>query len=288
MTLGEKIYELRTQNKRSQGDLANELNVSRQSISKWENDNSKPDLEKIVKLAEIFKVSLDELIKNEEKEKANVNTTEHSVINKNIKEKKIAKGLLITGIILMFLFPLLNLGILGVFVAIPFLICSLIYYKAKSNHFFLCLWTIFPIADIFVRIFMGIGWSDVKRTLQWDYSLNYGRLAIAWIQFVLILFLIIFSSIKLSKNSYEINKKFKSNYIASGIGFLLFEIVPIIISFVLSKTLTGYELIDILADISYFVNGATGVLEWFKFYLLTDFLSKTLFILRNKKQNKLQ
>lgn len=285
MTLGEKIYKLRTQNKLSQGDLANELNVSRQSISKWENDNSTPDLEKIVKLSEIFNVSLDELVKNEEKEEANVNTTEHFVINKNIKEKKIAKGLLITGIILMFLFPLLNLGILGVFVAIPFLICSLIYYKAKSNQFILCLWTIFPIADIFVRIFMGIGWSDVKRTLQWDYSLNYGRLAIAWVQFVLILFLIIFSSIKLSKNSYEINKKFKKNFIASGTGFVVLEIVPIIISFVLSKTLTGYELIDILSDISYFVNGATGVLEWFKFYLLTDFISKTISIIRNKNKN---
>lgn len=46
MTLGEKIYELRTQHNLSQGDLANELNVSRQSISKWENGNSTPDLDK--------------------------------------------------------------------------------------------------------------------------------------------------------------------------------------------------------------------------------------------------
>ena len=67
MTLSEKIYELRTQHNLSQGDLANKLDVSRQSISKWENGNSTPDLEKIVKLAEIFSVSLDELIKNEEK-----------------------------------------------------------------------------------------------------------------------------------------------------------------------------------------------------------------------------
>lgn len=286
MTLGEKIYELRTQHNLSQGDLANELKVSRQSISKWENGNSTPDLEKIVKLAEIFNVSLDELIKNEDKEPTAENTFEQkAIIQTKTKEKKIAKGLLITGIILMFLFPLLNLGILGVFVAIPFLICSLIYYKARSNHFILCLWTIFSIADIFVRIFMGIGWSDVKRTLQWDYSLNYGRLAIAWVQFALILFLITFSSIKLSKRTYEINQKFKNNYIASGTGFVVLEFVPLIISFVLSKTLTGYELIDILSDISYFVNGATGILEWFKFYLLTDFISKTISIIRNKNKS---
>ena len=85
MTLGEKIYELRTQHNLSQGDLANELNVSRQSISKWENGNSTPDLEKIVKLAEIFNVSLDELIKNEEKEETNDFVS--SIINakKNLK-----------------------------------------------------------------------------------------------------------------------------------------------------------------------------------------------------------
>ena len=60
-------------------DLANELNVSRQSISKWENGNSTPDLEKIVKLAKIFNVSLDELIKNEEELKNNLSVAAHLI-----------------------------------------------------------------------------------------------------------------------------------------------------------------------------------------------------------------
>ncbi len=90
MTLGEKIYKLRTQHNLSQGDLANELNVSRQSISKWENGNSTPDLDKIIKLAEIFNISLDELIKNEEKDIPVVNTPEQNPnIQTNAREKKI-------------------------------------------------------------------------------------------------------------------------------------------------------------------------------------------------------
>jgi transcriptional regulator with XRE-family HTH domain len=62
MTLGEKIYQYRTQKNLSQGDLADALNVSRQSISKWENDNSVPELDKLVKMAEIFGVTLDALV----------------------------------------------------------------------------------------------------------------------------------------------------------------------------------------------------------------------------------
>ena len=56
MRLGETIYKLRTEKNLSQGDLAEMLDVSRQSISKWENNSAVPDLEKIIKLSEIFKV----------------------------------------------------------------------------------------------------------------------------------------------------------------------------------------------------------------------------------------
>ena len=120
MTLGEKIYELRTQHNLSQGDLANELNVSRQSISKWENGNSTPDLDKLTKLGKIFNISLDELVNNEEKEK-NIITTPEQITTTQTKtrEKKIGKGLLIAGVISIFLFLLLGLGITGFFIAIP-------------------------------------------------------------------------------------------------------------------------------------------------------------------------
>ena len=63
MSLGETIYKLRTKYNLSQGDLADKLSVSRQSVSKWENNTSVPDLDKIIKLSEIFDVSLDELVK---------------------------------------------------------------------------------------------------------------------------------------------------------------------------------------------------------------------------------
>ncbi len=63
MTLGKRIYDLRTAKNLSQGDLAEALDVSRQSVSKWETDTSVPDLDKLVKLCDLFGVSLDELVR---------------------------------------------------------------------------------------------------------------------------------------------------------------------------------------------------------------------------------
>ena len=62
MSLGENIFKQRTNQNWSQTDLANELNVSRQSVSKWENNTAVPDLDKLIKMKQIFEVSIDELV----------------------------------------------------------------------------------------------------------------------------------------------------------------------------------------------------------------------------------
>jgi phosphoglucosamine mutase len=62
MTIGEKIVHLRIVNNISQEELSRILKVSRQSLSKWENDDTLPSLDKIRELCSIFKVSADELI----------------------------------------------------------------------------------------------------------------------------------------------------------------------------------------------------------------------------------
>ena len=66
MTLSEKIVKLRTGRRMSQGDLAEALEVSRQSVSKWETGQSVPDLDRIIRLADLFGVSVDELVRDGE------------------------------------------------------------------------------------------------------------------------------------------------------------------------------------------------------------------------------
>jgi len=64
MTLGEKIQVLRKQHGISQEQLSAEMRVSRQAISKWEVGESIPDVDNIVQLSDIFKVTTDYLLKN--------------------------------------------------------------------------------------------------------------------------------------------------------------------------------------------------------------------------------
>ena len=65
-SLGERLYTLRTNRDMSQGDLAEKLNVSRQTVSKWENNMSIPELDKIISLSEVFGVSVDYIVKGQE------------------------------------------------------------------------------------------------------------------------------------------------------------------------------------------------------------------------------
>lgn len=65
MKLADKIIQLRKQSGWSQEDLAEKMNVSRQSVSKWEGALSIPDLNKIIKLGEIFGVTTDYLLKDD-------------------------------------------------------------------------------------------------------------------------------------------------------------------------------------------------------------------------------
>ena len=65
MMLGEKIQALRKERQMSQEQLANQLGVSRQSISKWELSESVPDIGNLISIGELFGVSMDTLLKEE-------------------------------------------------------------------------------------------------------------------------------------------------------------------------------------------------------------------------------
>ncbi len=64
MTIGEKITKLRVAAHISQEQLAEKLNVSRQSVSKWEADQALPQIDKVLQLCELFSVSADSLLKD--------------------------------------------------------------------------------------------------------------------------------------------------------------------------------------------------------------------------------
>ena len=85
MSLGERLYELRKKKGLSQEEVAERLNVTRQSVSKWETDESKPDFDKIVPICELYEISTNELLNGTKEEKEE---KEVEVINKDNKKKR--------------------------------------------------------------------------------------------------------------------------------------------------------------------------------------------------------
>lgn len=61
MSIGERITTLRKERGLSQGELARALDISRQAVSKWENDTSSPDTLKLIKLAEVLDTEVEYL-----------------------------------------------------------------------------------------------------------------------------------------------------------------------------------------------------------------------------------
>ena len=108
MEFNNKLYELRKKKGLSQEELANRLNVSRQTVSKWELGDSTPDMEKLVAMSDLFEVSLDELILNKTPDPAPEQQPVKPDLYSDIKEKvlteengkKAKKGLKIAGLVL--------------------------------------------------------------------------------------------------------------------------------------------------------------------------------------------
>ena len=101
MEIGNKINQLRKLSGMTQEQLAEKLNVSRQTISKWESDRTSPDLESIINISRIFHVSLDDLLKEGEAGVANKKDeqlTLEDLMKINLHNRKMSL-LLISGLI---------------------------------------------------------------------------------------------------------------------------------------------------------------------------------------------
>ena len=78
--IGRKIYELRTKNNLTQAKLAEELSVTSQAVSKWENGRGIPDIEQLNKLSEIFNVDISEIINGKKNSKKNKKNKKNIII----------------------------------------------------------------------------------------------------------------------------------------------------------------------------------------------------------------
>lgn len=172
MTLGLRIAALRAAQGLSQVELAELLEVSRQSVSKWETDGSVPELDKLLRLAEIFGITLDELVKGDGSEGAPSGEAIHGpapTVDTSRQPLRVTVGsvLLLLGALLTLIFSLQGNGLLAaITVALPFLSCGMVCLLVKELLPLWCGWCVFLWVDFCDIIFpMFFGSNHIAYTL---------------------------------------------------------------------------------------------------------------------------
>lgn len=195
MTLGENIVRLRTQKNWSQGDLADALDISRQSVSKWETDVSVPELDKLLKLSELFGVTLEELVRGEDTARtdtAPASFTPQAAPEQEKRHTTAGIALLCTGAVILVLCLLLAGDLLvGLLFASPLLLCGVICLAVKRRAGLFCGWAVYVCVHLYLRIATGLSWTTIFMTRFWTAQMNYVRLAIVWVQLFSMLAMIV-------------------------------------------------------------------------------------------------
>lgn len=114
MKFNEKLIELRKKEGLSQEELGYKLNVTRQTVSKWELGQTTPEMDKLVEMSKIFNISVDELVNDNETVEQNTIIEDKKIGNASSKEK-IVKYIII-GVICIAIIYLVIVVFVGRFV----------------------------------------------------------------------------------------------------------------------------------------------------------------------------
>ncbi|WP_298030357.1 helix-turn-helix domain-containing protein [uncultured Dysosmobacter sp.] len=226
MDLGTTISRLRAERSMSQGDLAEALDVSRQSISKWETNASVPELDKLVKLSRLFGVSLDQLVTGEapaapempcHASPAAPAPPEPAPTQKLPGHRLAGIILLCMAFLIWLLLTVMGGPLEGLVLAAPFLLCAAICFACRRRAGLFCAWTVYLSVELYLRWATGITWGLVLMTPSFEPWMNYTRLAIAWVQFFAML-LMFFLTIR-SFRTVHIDLKNRRNLFLLIVGW---------------------------------------------------------------------
>jgi transcriptional regulator with XRE-family HTH domain len=182
MIVGKKIKEIREKAGLSQEEFAEKLAISRQAVSKWEREIALPDIENIMYISDLFNVSLDEIVKGDEKMTKKIISD-----NKNAKfTSKFFIGTFLTFVLTVFFF----VGSIMLFGGAGFYGYDLFFMPLP-----LIILVVFPIiyqcilyGNVIKKGFITVFGSDFsKNDLEYAYNIfkNYGQTI--WITAVLLI-----------------------------------------------------------------------------------------------------
>lgn len=269
MYLGEKICKLRTEKNMSQGELADALGVSRQSISKWETSSAIPELDKLIKLSEIFEVSLDELVLDKKLAEETATPNPEIVYRDRAQDRSVQKTvgavLLCFSAFIWMVMSILYGIITGLILAAPFSLCGLICLFIRKNAGLWCAWVIYLLTDIYLRKATGINWQYVF--IPYLYTGNRTpQLITAWCLWAAFAALVIITALLTKKNSPCSVRK---DLTAAILGWAVYVITQ------LALLRPIFNAIAAAADYGYYANLYT-VVSWVSCILLSVAIIFTL------------
>ena len=222
MNLGERIYQLRTQRNMSQGDLAEQLDVSRQSVSKWENNSAVPDLDKLLKLSELFELTLDELVKGDTVPEKQVQQIVTVVQREPMAGRKVAGiVLLCMSFTALLLLTVMGGFLTGLILAFPFLVCGLVCLFAKRFTALYCAWSVLLMGLPFMHYATSIQWRLIFQTFRFEESWNYTRLIAAWIVFFIMAAVVVWTVWAYRKDPIDLTGKGRLRYFGGWMLYLV-------------------------------------------------------------------
>ena len=244
MRLGETIYRLRTEKGMSQGDLAEALSVSRQSVSKWETDGATPDLEKLIKLSELFGISLDTLVKGSEPipQAEPTHQPEPQVIyverTENATPPRKIAGFALFGLAILVILLCSILGglLAGLLFSLPFWVCGCICFLFKKRVALWCSWSLFILADTFLHFATGSAsgsFLGVLRGVLQGYLNNHVTLWVSLAALLVLLVLVVCTIRSYRDKVLESSKQVIRRMILLVLGLALLYVVPYGISMIL-------------------------------------------------------
>ena len=209
MSLGENITRLRKDNKMSQGELADKLGVSRQSVSKWETDASVPELSKLIKLAETFGITLDELVSDEEGSKPDRRIADSQDVpyEKLLVRRGLGSALLIIGVTELILFTV-SVGLpLALIISFPIIASGILCYTPCRRIVLWCAWSVYLAVDIFIRYGCFINWRMAIYPAAYQAGETGAGLIIAWVQLIGMIVMPVITAIGYRDKKSDLNKK---------------------------------------------------------------------------------
>lgn len=134
MEIGKQLKNARLQSGMTQEKVAEKINVSRQTISNWENEKSYPDIRSVVELSELYFISLDVLLKGDEKMLEHLEeSTDIVKSNKKLLEAIIVNILIVILLLTLNMFiPDNHYFLVGVFCLMVITSAALLYQIIKK------------------------------------------------------------------------------------------------------------------------------------------------------------